>query len=515
MTERISDERKAEVLRLRYVEGLSTRAIAKKLSMSRRTIRGLLGERKPRTRRAATPRESILAPYDAMIRAELAQTPELHAPAMLERLRLAGYTGGISVLRDRMRALRPRPHVEIFSTFTTRPAERLEVDWADLGYALPGVPRRVSAFVAVLVYSRMLYVDFALSQQMGSFLRCMDRCLAFFGGRTAVDVFDNMKTVVTGRTGTTPIFHGRFVDYARVHGFAPLATRPRRPTDKPFVERGIGFVRERFLLGRRFASFDDLRLQGTMWRDTFANGREHEDTGKVPRLVFEHEERPQLQPLRNVDFDADDLETTGVTRTHRVHFDRNDYSVPWQLGGQSVLVRANDDVVQVWLSTKEVARHRRCWSVREDINDERHEDGMRDRHERRPAGALPDALLSLGEIGTKYFATLAASRRSIRMEQVRLVFLCELFGATATASAIDEVMRTGHVGAEYVEYVMRHKRKLVAAPAPLRLGNPALDGLSVREPNLAVYDEIGAARALRDPGEPPKAPTPDDEREAS
>lgn len=506
MTERVSDERKAEVLRLRYVEGLSTRAIAKKLSMSRRTVRALLGERKPRARAAATPRVSILAPYDAAIRAELARTPELRAPAMLERLRLAGYTGGISVLRDRIRALRPRPRAEVFSTFTTRPAERLEVDWADLGYVVPGVPRRVSAFVAVLVHSRMLYLDFALSQQMGSFLRCMDRCLVFFGGRTAVDVFDNMKTVVTGRTGSEPIFHGRFVDYARAHGFAPFAARPRRPTDKPFVERGIGFVRTRFLLGRRFASFDDLRLQGTVWRDTFANDREHEETGKVPRLVYEHEEKSQLKPLREANFDTDDLETTGVGRTHRVHFDRNDYSVPWNLYGQSVLIRANDDVVQVWLSTKEVARHRRCWSVREDVNDERHEDGMRDRDGRRAAGALPDALLALGEIGTKYFATLAASRRSIRVEQVRLVFLCELFGANATASAIDEVMRTGHVGAEYVEYVMRHKRKLVAAPAPLRLGNPDLDGLSVREPNLAVYDEIGATRALLDPGEAPTDP---------
>ena len=56
-----------------------------------------------------------------------------------------------------------------------------------------------------------------------------------------------MKTVVTGRTGSEPIFHGRFTDYARAHGFAPFATRPRRPTDKPFVERGIGFVRTRFL----------------------------------------------------------------------------------------------------------------------------------------------------------------------------------------------------------------------------------------------------------------------------
>jgi transposase len=486
------------------VDGLSTRAIAKRLSMARRTVRGVLVARKPRTRAASVARESILAPYEVTLRAELAKTPELRAPAMLERLRIAGYTGGISVLRDRMRALRPVSHAEVFSTFTLRPAERLEVDWADLGFALPGIPRRVSAFVAVLVYSRMLYLDFTLSQQMGSFLRCMDRCMTFFGGRTAIDVFDNMKTVVTGRSGSDAIFHGRFVDYARAHGFAPFATRPRRPTDKPHVERGIGFVRTRFLHGRRFADLDDLRLQGTMWRDTFANGREHEETGKVPRLVYEHEERPQLSPLRTVHFDTDDLETTGVGRTHRVHFDRNDYTVPWRLHGQSVLVRANDDFVTVKLDTKEVARHRRCWLVREDIEDKGHEDGMRgDRSARSKAGALPDALSALGESGTKYFSTLLASSRSIRTEQVRLVLLCELFGASATASAIDEVMRTGHVGAEYVEYVMRHKRRLVAAPAPLRLGKPELDAMTVREPEMGVYDEIGAARALLDPGEPP------------
>jgi hypothetical protein len=211
-----------------------------------------------------------------------------------------------------------------------------------------------------------------------------------------------------------------------------------------------------------------------MWRDTFANAREHEETGKIPRLVFEHEERPLLAPLRKTSFDTDDLETTGVGRTHRVHFDRNDYTVPWRLHGQSLLIRANDETVRMMLSSKEIARHPRCWSVREDIEAEHHEDGMRGERGRPAANALPDVLSALGEIGASYFSALLASRRSIRAEQVRLVLLSELFGASETASAMHEVMRTGHVGAEYVEYVMRHKRKL-----------------------------IGAARALLDPGEPP------------
>ena len=88
-----------------------------------------------------------------------------------------------------------------------------------------------------------------------------------------------------------------------------------------------------------------------------------------------------------------------------------------------------------------------------------------------------------------------------QLEEQRLVLLAELFGVSATASAMDEVMKTGHVGAEYVEHTMRFKRRLLPSHAPLRLGNPALDSLAVREPDLAMYDEICASRT-KDPGEP-------------
>jgi transposase len=96
---------------------------------------------------------------------------------------------------------------------------------------LPGVPRRVSGFVAVLPYSRMLYVEFVLSQRFGSFVRCMERAAAFFGGTAHVDVFDGMKTVVLGREGGAPRLHSGFVEYARVRGFAITVCTPRKPPE--------------------------------------------------------------------------------------------------------------------------------------------------------------------------------------------------------------------------------------------------------------------------------------------
>jgi transposase len=496
--------RVAEVLRLGLVEGVAVRAIAKRLGMARKTVRKILGRPSASPKPAAEPRGSILDPYEPAIRAVLDDAPEMLAPAVLERLRPLGYTGGVTILRDRLRRLRPRSHREAFLTLDFAPGEAMQVDWADFGFALPGVPRRVSAFVAVLCHSRHLYIEFTVSQAMGSFLRCMDRCLSFFGGTTAVDIFDNMKTVVLSHTATATVFNPKFLEYARARGgFAVRACNVRRGNEKGRVERPIGFVRRRFWPGRRFRDLLDLNTQATAWRDEFANGRVHEDTGKVPTLVCAHQEQRLLRPLPNTAFNTDDVEGNGITKMFRVAFDRNKYSVPWRLVSQQVIVRANDDSVAVFLGPKRVALHTRCWGVGEDIEHPSHKKTLLEHKPRAAAGALPPALVALAETGHAYFKLLAAGSRSIHQETVRLTLLVELFGAVVTASAIAEVMQTGHVGAEYVEYVLRHKRGLVPDPHPLRLGNDEFDGISLPEPDLSVYDQLLPARMTRDPGSPP------------
>lgn len=195
-----------------------------------------------------------------------------------------------------------------------------------------------------------------------------------------------------------------------------------------------------------------------------------------------------LKPLSGNRFDTDDRDATGVTKMCRVRFDRNTYSVPWRLVSQSVLVRANDQMVTIFLGPKQVAMHVRSWGIGEDIEDRSHRRPLEDYKPRARAGTLPPALADLGESGARYFAILAAGRRSLHREAVRLVLLVELFGPSATRSAMDEVMATSHVGVEYVEYVLRHKRGLSPRPEPLRINVPELDGVRLPEPDLSQYD---------------------------
>jgi len=319
-----------------------------------------------------------------------------------------------------------------------------------------------------------------------------------------------MKTVVLSHTATATVFNPKFLEYARARGFAVRACNVRKANEKGRVERPIGFVRRRFWTGRRVRDLLDLNTQAARWRDEFANGRVHEVTGKVPQLVFEHEEKRLLKPIPTTPFDTDDVVGMGVTKMFRVPFDRNRYSVPWRLASQQVIVRADDDFVTVCLETKAVAQHRRSWDIGQDIEHPSHKKRLLEERP-RAAGVLPPALLALEETGRDYFKLLAAGSRSIHRETLRLTFLVELFGAVATASAMREVMHTGHVGAEYVEYVMRHKRGLVPHPAPLRLGNDELDAISLPEPDMSVYDALFATPMTRDPGEPP----PDTTEESS
>jgi transposase len=499
----VAATRFADVLKLAFVDDLGIRAIARRLHVSRKTVRRILDqERRKQGGPPEAPRPTLLGAYDGAIRQMLSDTPELRAPAVLERLRPLGYRGGVTILRDRLRQLRPHAEREPFLTLDFAPGAAVQVDWADFGFALPGCPRRVSAFVMALCYSRMLYLEFVLSQAMGSFLRCMERGLHFFGGTTKADIFDNMKTVVLSHTPTATVFNQRFLEYARTRHFAGVACNVGRGNEKGRVERPIGFIRERFWPGCRPTDLLDLNVKATTWRDTFANNRVHEVTGKVPALVFENEERRVLRPVGDTPFNTDDVESAGVTKSFRVRFDRNHYSVPPQLVGQSVVVRANDDGVGIFLGPKQVAMHRRSWDIGQDIEHLAHREAALAKKPRAIVGALPPGLVGLGDVGVNYFKVLAAGSRSVHREIVRLTFLVELFGETATGTAVEEVMHTGHVGAEYVEYVLRHKRGLAPQAAPLRLGDPELDAISFSEPDLSRYDRI--AERTRDPGEPPR-----------
>lgn len=483
-------ELQAEVMRLFYLEKLSIRAIAKRLAIARKTVRRCTARTMAQPAKGLpVERSSLLTPYKSDIRRWVTETPELKAPQILERLRGKGYCGGISILREFIRTSRPSPPVSPYLVVRHEPGETMQVDWAEFGFALPGVPRRVSCFVAMLPFSRMMYAEFTFSERIGALLRCMDHALDFFGGVTTADVFDNMKTVVLERlVGRPPKFNPRFLQYANARGgFAVIACSPRHPEGKGSVERGISFIRQRFWPGRQFRDLDDLNMQAGQWLMQWANSRHIETTNKVPQLVFDHIELPTLRPVPSIPFDTDDIEHDTVNASCRVRFDRNTYSVPWYFVSQHVLVRANAKRLRVFLGPQLIAEHDRSWGVQQDIELDAHRTQLLQARQRRPdqiAGAR------FGDTGARYFKILSASTRSMKREGVRLLCLAELFGTKQTQCAMEHVMTTGHVGADYVEHVLRKQHAGKQLTPPIHVGDPELDSLEFSEADLGAYDQL-------------------------
>ncbi len=94
------------------------------------------------------------------------------------------------------------------------------------------------------------------------------------------------------------------------------------------------------------------------------NARPFQKREDSRRIVFERDERPLLHPLPPVRFELADLRKGKVAPNYHLQIDRNFYSVPARLLGQSLDVRVTSALVEVFDGGERVACHARMVGVR-------------------------------------------------------------------------------------------------------------------------------------------------------
>src|SRR5271156_1239142 len=187
----------AEIRRLSEIEKLSGWAIARRLHCSRHTVAAALKLEQPPSSQAAR-RAPVLDPYVEQIKDLLAKYPDLSAVRIREEIARGpeGYTGSAITLRRYLRKVRPA-RGRVYQEAHYEPAQAMQVDWGECGPVQVGnTTRKVSVLVAVLCYSRMIYIEFTLSQRKAEFYRCLVHALEFFGASPRAIIFDNLKTAV-------------------------------------------------------------------------------------------------------------------------------------------------------------------------------------------------------------------------------------------------------------------------------------------------------------------------------
>ena len=284
-------------------EGLSKTAIAHRLGISRGLIYHWLrtgqlardvSEVPLRRERRVPPAK--LDPYKPLITTRLATYPELSAARLFAECRAAGYRGGLSQLQVFVRQVRPRPPGEEVIRFETSPGQQAQVDFAS--FRFPWGTRH--AFLVVLGYSRLLWVQFYPRQTMQTVMQGLESAFQVFGGVPAEVLFDQMRAVIIADerpTGGKLLENPEFLRFAAHWGFRIRACRPYRAKTKGKVERPVGYMRRNFVYGREFLGDADLNAQALAWLDAVANERLHGTTREHPRLRFERDERAHLKPL--------------------------------------------------------------------------------------------------------------------------------------------------------------------------------------------------------------------------
>ncbi len=337
-------------------KGMSITQIAEKLGRDRKTIRRWLKEDNPPTHKRSSKRKSKLDPHKDHIRRRMEEGC-YNAVVLLDEIRSQHYTGGMTILREFMKPLRPVYKEKATVRFETEPGDQAQVDWGKVSVDWHGQKKQLYVFVMVLGYSRMSYVEFIEDEKLDTLIGCHIRALAYFGGTTRTCLYDNMKTVVLGSDEKGEvIWNERFAAFAKHHQFSLRRCKPYRPQTKGKVESGVGYVKNNFWPRvRTFENLSDLNQQARHWVDTIANIRVHGTTHEVPKERWEKE---SLIPMNDIPFETAERYPRKVSFDCFVSYQANRYSVPFKWVGQTVFIQDDKNGhLRIYVENACIAKH--------------------------------------------------------------------------------------------------------------------------------------------------------------
>jgi transposase len=453
----------------RHRGGASVRSIARDLGVSRGAVaRALARVQAQREGRAALspgprPRPSIVDPFEPVLKELLARYPNLTVERALEELRRRGFTGGYTVVRQRVRLLRPRAAPAPVPRFETEVAQQAQMDFGvyDIDFTREG-RRRVYLFSYLLGYSRRQYLRWVESMDLLTTLREHVRAFHHLGGVARVCLYDNFKAVVLWHDADGPLYNPKFLAFATHYGFRPQACRVRRPQTKGKVERKFFHVETSLLNGRTFDTLEHLNEVTQEWLAQVADLRVLRDFKESPHQRHAREQ-PHLLPLPACDFDTALVVYRHVNVEGFVAYRLNFYSVPWSYIGQVLPVRVVENEVIVYsIGLEEIARHRLVPGTQSGVRQVSKSHHPADDPNQRTL-LLRQRFGELGLIATQFLDGLLAKQIQGKLQAQQLLALVAQYQRDDVLAALERAVRFG-------AFSLAAIRRILAAQArPKRL----------------------------------------------
>lgn len=246
-----------------------------------------------------------------------------------------------------------------------RAGEELFVDFA--GQTLPivdpetGEVWQAELFVAVLGASSYTYAEAVASQALPHWIGAHVHVFEALGGCTGIIVPDNLKAGVTRPHRYEPGLNRTYEEMAAHYGCAVIPARAGKPRDKAKAESGVLQAERWILAALRHRTFFSLAEANAAIAERVAwlNERPFRKLPGSRQTMFEELDRPALRPLPARPYEYAEWRTAKVNIDYHVEVERHWYSVPHQLVGQRLDIRASARVVEVLHRGRRVASHPR------------------------------------------------------------------------------------------------------------------------------------------------------------
>ena len=519
---------------LLHKQGTSGRAIARALGVARKTVTKLLeqhaAERETPSlalgeQPSRTARPSKLDTHREAIAGLLQRFPEITAQRVFEEIRLLGFLGGYTAVKELLRKIRPKPKPEPSRpTPVYGPGEMSECDWSPYTIPFTHAPAcTLQAFGYALNHSHRKFFGCYVTNDLHALMAGHVEAFARFKGAAWATKYDSQKPVVLRWEGNQPIYNLRFVDFATYYEFRLLACRRGHPNDKPKVERSFWELERSFFNGREFRDEADLAVQLRWWMANVSDQRPHKKAKHTPLELFVAEQ-PALRPLPAHPYDTARVVYRLCDIEGFLAWDGNRYSLPYEHVTDLLPVRITQRELFVYAADlRLIARHELCpKGLGKDVE----LPGHHPRSSVRGADLdqLRRAFEEMGLAARAFLSALESARpRSAAYHARHILTLRQRYDTRDVVKALDHAQRFGafdHTAIERILLARATPRRLDEYVASKRV--EALLGESrTQARDLTEYDALpcwssspqGGVTWPAAPDASPPSPLPPQERE--
>lgn len=210
---------------------------------------------------------------------------------------------------------------------------------------------RVTIFVAALTYSDYFYAEGMIDCDIKNWIRVNNNALAFFGGVTPTVTPDNCKVAVErNKDWISPVVNKDFQAWAEHNGTVITPAKVKSPRWKPTVEGHVKIITMHILMDMEemvFYSLDELN-RVLLEKANEENRKPFEGLSYSRYDLFLNEEKETLLPLPLNAFEYLERKIVKVAQDFSFTFDKVHYSMPRKYLRQELEIRAGEKEIYVY-----------------------------------------------------------------------------------------------------------------------------------------------------------------------